>query len=567
MTKKFLTLVFLTTVAFGCGETPMPTDSGPLPDSSFMDDAGMDPMEDADTPEPDAGMPEPDAGTDAGMPDPDAGTPEPDAGMPEPDAGPEPECALDTDCAAAAACHESRCVEGMCQTVTQPDGEGCDDGDACTVGDECRAGVCAGAEMDCSPLDTMCVSGVCDPALGFCVNDNFPDGTVCDDGISTTVAACSMGLCESVGCAAGLGDCDMSAGCETALDTVDNCGACGATCGVDCDAGACDTVVDMSLGAYTGSVCLVLRSGRVACSPTTRLSFLETSIFGSVVSMDSYRHRCHVEDATGNVFCTGRNDYGQIGNGTTTNTSGPVSASGLTDAVDVSVNVVHSCAVLDDGTVWCWGGGGFGQLGQNSAANSSVPLRVGTFTNIVQVSTGNSHTCALDATGQAHCWGAAGARLGRTDSMSNRVPGPVAGVSNAVAIHSGSAHTCALLDSGTVRCWGVSNSGQVGPASSYPTATTIPLPGPATDLAVGDNHSCAIVSGEAFCWGFNHNGVLGAPTPSSSATPLRVLGVADARAIWSKAWTTCVVEGDGHDVVCWGLNLSAPTAYDPIPTP
>ena len=84
----------------------------------------------------------------------------------------------------------------------------------------------------------------------------------------------------------------------------------------------------------------------------------------------------------GGVSCWGRNDVGQVGDGTTTRRSGPVRLSGITDAVDVSVSSgsptvgAHACALHQDRSVSCWGGNELGQLGDGTLDNGLTPSRV-----------------------------------------------------------------------------------------------------------------------------------------------------------------------------------------------
>src|SRR5262245_19655600 len=101
----------------------------------------------------------------------------------------------------------------------------------------------------------------------------------------------------------------------------------------------------------------------------------------------------------------------------------------------ISAGGGHSCAVRKDGKVWCWGRNDEGQLGNGTADDSDLPVPVDdvSLVKATQVGAGGGFSCALDDTGQAWCWGLnSSGQLGDGAPSGSRTPVMVQGVSNAI---------------------------------------------------------------------------------------------------------------------------------------
>ncbi|WP_395683344.1 hypothetical protein [Dokdonella sp.] len=112
---------------------------------------------------------------------------------------------------------------------------------------------------------------------------------------------------------------------------------------------------------------------------------------------------CALTDS-GMAKCWG---YGVVGNGSPNGSSPtPVDVAGLSSGVvAITQGALHVCAQLMDG-VRCWGRNDFGQLGDGSRETRLVPTEVvGLGGPVEAVSAGSQHTCALMATGALKCWG------------------------------------------------------------------------------------------------------------------------------------------------------------------
>jgi alpha-tubulin suppressor-like RCC1 family protein len=265
-----------------------------------------------------------------------------------------------------------------------------------------------------------------------------------------------------------------------------------------------------------------------------------------------------VANAGGGVVCWGRNDSGQLGNGTTTNSSTPVPVTGLSTGVrTVSAGHSSACALTEAGAVWCWGNNSSGQLGDGTTTNSAVPVQVkGLRANVVSISAGAYHVCALTADGAVQCWG-----LGRTgalgdgQSRDSGTPVAPAGLSAGVTtISAGGFHTCAILLNAGVKCWGLNGSGQLGNGTVglEPRPVDVTGIGPVAQVAAGLAHTCAITAdGAAMCWGANQWGELGDATSQNRWVPTRVVGLdSGVSQIDAGAYHSCARTVDG--VQCWG---------------
>jgi hypothetical protein len=206
------------------------------------------------------------------------------------------------------------------------------------------------------------------------------------------------------------------------------------------------------------------------------------------------------------------------GRSATTNVDvGAISGGGGCDndcftATQVSSGGSHTCAVTSVGGVKCWGSNGKGELGDGTTTDSSVPVDViGLTSGVVAVTAGWAHTCALTTAGGVKCWGDnSAAQLGNGTSdpfAANPRPVDVVGLTSGVkAISAGYNHTCALTVEGSVKCWGNNDSGKLGVAT--PPSSTVPvdvlgLSGGATAISAGSAESCAsITGGTVKCWGW-----------------------------------------------------------------
>lgn len=237
----------------------------------------------------------------------------------------------------------------------------------------------------------------------------------------------------------------------------------------------------------------------------------------------------------GTVWVWGRNNYGQLGNGTTTDQINPIQVSGLTNVKVIAACANQSFAVKTDGTVWAWGQNNYGQLGDGTKTDRSTPVQVAGLTGVTAVAAGPRQTFALGATGTVWSWGQNNhGQLGDSTRTDKVTPVKLSWYC-IIAIATGGDpvygdnHTLMMYNGGVIYGWGTNACGELyySAYSDLPNPSGIPV-NDVTAIAAGARQSYALKSDHTvWAWGDNSYGCLGtgSMTPASSASPVKVGGV------------------------------------------
>jgi alpha-tubulin suppressor-like RCC1 family protein len=250
--------------------------------------------------------------------------------------------------------------------------------------------------------------------------------------------------------------------------------------------------------------------------------------------------------ADGTVAAWGYNNYGQLGTGDKVASRVPVlvnppGALAGKQVVAVAAGAYSSFALCADGTLTAWGYNEEGELGDGTTSNSTVPVAVDTTgvlagKQIASVTAGQYHTLALCTDGTLVAWGYNNrGQLGNNSTITSKVPvvigtfGILSG-KTVVATRASGAHSLALCSDGTLAAWGWNNKGQLGRTGI--TQSLLPLPIDTSgvsavtgiaQIAVGGSHGVVLgADGTMAAWGDNAYGQLGNNSTTTSFVPVAV---------------------------------------------
>ena len=308
------------------------------------------------------------------------------------------------------------------------------------------------------------------------------------------------------------------------------------------------------------------------------------------------------------LWTWGRNNYGQLGDGTILNRSSPVNI-GTDSWLWVSCGYESSAGIKTDGSLWLWGLNSGGQLGTQNIINYSSPVQVyGENTNWKSVSVGYNHTAAIKNNGSLWTWGQNSyGQLGSDNLTAFSSPIQTAlGGNYWIAVSAGANFSLAVKNDGTIWGFGLNAQGQLGDGNnanlSYPTqiiqygstwlnaaagfgfggafgnlgsfGTPTPTPSPSNSLSPTPTPSVTqptptplptIVS-KLFLWGSNNFGQLGDNTTIGRNFPAEVFGDGTN---WSKVSAGYRhfggLKADGT-MYMWGYGAQGQLAQDNITT-
>jgi len=251
-------------------------------------------------------------------------------------------------------------------------------------------------------------------------------------------------------------------------------------------------------------------------------------------------------DKSGSLWIWGDNTFGQTGIENLEPVKTPVQLTHNSDnqllnpMTAICAGKFHSLALDRSGTVWSWGRNDWGQLGDGTKTMHTRPMQVldsdgGPFQGVVAIASGENFVLALTNDGLVWAWGEnSSGQLGlpREETL-RKYPHLIEMDTPCRAIAAGHQHALALTIDGHIMAWGNNIYGQLGigtyDSTHIPTQVILdhgklPLDH-VQSIAAGDDHSMAILdNGHVMLWGKNSSGQLGDSTPTDQKYPVPLNG-------------------------------------------
>ncbi|MBI2806017.1 MAG: Ig-like domain-containing protein [Planctomycetes bacterium] len=207
---------------------------------------------------------------------------------------------------------------------------------------------------------------------------------------------------------------------------------------------------------------------------------VQVGVITNVVAIATHGYHSLALLSNGTVWAWGYNNSGELGDGTSTNRSTPVQVSGLTGVVAIAGGGIEfSLALKSDGTLRAWGANDYGQLGDGTTTARSTPVSVSGLTGVKGIAAGSAHSLAVLTDGTVRAWGLNNtAQMGDGTAATNRLtPVVVSGLANVRSLSGGQNHSLAVLNDGTAFSWGFNAQGQLGDGTNVQRTTPVQVVG------------------------------------------------------------------------------------------
>jgi alpha-tubulin suppressor-like RCC1 family protein len=158
----------------------------------------------------------------------------------------------------------------------------------------------------------------------------------------------------------------------------------------------------------------------------------------------------------------------------------PVAVPGSLHFTSIAPGWIGTCGIEAAGETFCWGRNDEGQLGDGTTTSTTTPTRVLTSERFARISGGSQRNCGMNRSGAAFCWGMGGS-IGDGTNTRRLVPTPIAGGFSFQVIGLSQYHlgaSCGITVAGTPLCWGPNVYGTLGDGTTTPRLAPTPVKPP-----------------------------------------------------------------------------------------
>ena len=239
----------------------------------------------------------------------------------------------------------------------------------------------------------------------------------------------------------------------------------------------------------------------------------------------------------GTVWGCGYNSYGQLGDNTTTNNRKTlVQMTNATDVKAIACGNNHSLILKNDGTVWGCGMNNYGQLGNGTTTDNNITLvQMTNATDVKTIACGDIYSLILKNDGTVWSCGYNNkGQLGTGDTNNVTSLTQIPNVTDVKGVACGNNNSLILKNDGTVWGCGSNYYGQLGDGTTTPNQTTLVQMKNATDvkaIACGNSHSLILKNNGTVLWscGSNYYGQLGYGTTIDSNILVQMTNSTDVK--------------------------------------